>query len=62
MLPACPPTSCPLPAGANLANGWMARPGASIIELIPYQFETGRGAFVFSSTNAQVRCVWAGSM
>ena len=43
------------PAGANLANGWMLRPGASVIELIPYQFDTGRGAMVFSSMNAKVR-------
>ncbi|KAL4451870.1 hypothetical protein ABPG75_007532 [Micractinium tetrahymenae] len=39
--------------GANLANGWMLRPGASVIELIPYQFDTGRGAMVFSTMNAK---------
>lgn len=46
----------PLPpaAGANLANGWMLRPGASVIEVTPYQFEYGRGSFVFSATNARV--------
>ncbi|KAI3437750.1 hypothetical protein D9Q98_000198 [Chlorella vulgaris] len=39
--------------GANLANSWMLRPGASVIEVTPYQFEFGRGAFVFSSTNSR---------
>jgi len=43
-----------LAPGANLANGWMMRPGSSVIELIPYQFETGRGAFVFSVMNGKV--------
>lgn len=33
----------------------MLRPGASVIELIPYQFESGRGALVFSLTNNWVR-------
>ena len=42
-------------AGANLANGWMLRPGASVIEILPYQFEDGRGATVFSTTNGKVR-------
>ncbi|PSC69482.1 hypothetical protein C2E20_6958 [Micractinium conductrix] len=39
--------------GANLANGWMLRPGASVIEILPYQFEDGRGATVFSTTNGK---------
>ena len=30
------------------------RPGSSVIELTPYQFETGRGSFVFSTTNSNV--------
>lgn len=41
-------------AGANLANAWMMRPGGSVIEIIPYQFETGRGSFVFSFSNSWV--------
>jgi len=32
------------------------RPGSSVIELTPYQFETGRGSFVFSTTNSNVSC------
>lgn len=47
-------------AGANLANGWLMRPGSSVIELTPYQFETGRGSFVFSITNANVSAGWLG--
>lgn len=56
LLPSPPALLSLLPApGANLANGWMMRPGASVIEFTPYQFETVRGSFVFSVTNGWVR-------
>jgi hypothetical protein len=32
----------------------MLRPGASVIEVTPYQFEYGRGSFVFSVANSRV--------
>lgn len=32
----------------------MMRPGASVIEITPYQFEYGRGSFVFSVMNSKV--------
>lgn len=37
----------------------MMRPGSSVVELTPFQFETGRGSFVFSTTNSNVNACCA---
>jgi len=32
--------------GANLANGWLMRPGSSVVELTPYGFDSSDGSNV----------------
>ena len=44
----------PPPAGANMANSWLMRPGSSAIEISPYEFGLMPGSFGLSKANAQV--------
>lgn len=44
----------PPPAGANMVNSWLMRPGRSTVEITPFEFGYMGGSFGLSNRNAMV--------